>query len=512
MKKLIILFIFILQLKLSSQTISWSSDIGSIIYSKCTSCHRTGGIAPFTLESYEEVVRRPSSIQNAINSQTMPPWPPDNNYSKFAHDRSLSIEQKTKIIQWLNNGMPRGDIQTEPGLPVFPNNGDLPGTPDLVLNAPLFNIHATRDIYQCFVVKNPNTVEKFIQAMEVIPGNRNAVHHVLIFYDKTGQAKIQDDATLEPGYLSFGGIGVSGAELIGAWVPGSAPQMYPARMGVKLPSNGDIVLQIHYPASSDGQMDQTMLKIYYSKEANTRQVFISPILNHDISLTNGPLVIPGNSIKTFNAEFPINNLKYTVLGVAPHMHLIGKSIEVYAENSSAAIQKLIKINNWDFHWQGNYSFPKPIILRAGTKLKAIATYDNTANNPNNPNSPPKRVQLGEATTDEMMLVYFTFLLYQNGDENIVIDSSALLNANTFDKESKQDFHIIKLANNQYKLSIDHSWTNSLLCIYNLEGRCIKVAEINNTEELVNLPAITSGILYWKLRKGNQEMYCKIFVE
>ncbi len=488
---------------LTGQTITWSSDAAKIIYTKCTNCHRTGGIAPFTLESYQESLDNSSSIKRVVNSGAMPPWPPDPNYSVFAHTRSLSNTQKANLINWIDNGMPRGDILKEPSLPIYPNNGDLAGTPDASHMAPLFSIKAPNDIYQCFVIKNKETVDRFINAMEVVPGNRNAVHHVLVYYDNTGQAKKLDDASLEPGYASFGGIGVNSAELIGAWVPGSVPTQYPKGMGVKLPAGGDIVVQIHYPKDADGQMDQTLLKLFYSKESKTRQVFISPILDHLGTLTNGPLIIPANTIKTFNAEYTVNNLKATLLSVAPHMHLIGKSIEVYSLSPSNIKTNLIKINNWDFHWQGSYSFPKPIILNPGSKLMSHATYDNTSNNRNNPNSPPKLVTLGEKTTDEMMLVYFTFLLYQAGDENIIIDSS-FINQTKDISEHKDLWNVSQLNSNEILISIEDSkWNNSILSIYNSNGQIIQNIKINSLGmHKLQVSNSYSGLIYVSLRNNS----------
>lgn len=512
MNRILLILLYIIvnyHYTLYSQEITWSSDVANIIYTKCTNCHRTGGIAPFTLESFQESVDNSSSIKRVVNKGSMPPWPPDPTYSVLAHSRSLTTSQKANLIQWIDNGMPRGDIMKEPSLPNYPNNGDLSGKPDANHLAPLFNIKAQSDIYQCFVLQNKETAERFINAMEVIPGNRNAVHHVLVFYDKTGQAKKLDDATTEPGYASFGGIGVDNAELIGAWVPGSVPIQYPKGMGVKLPAGGHIVVQIHYPREADGQMDQTLLKLFYSKETNTRQVFISPILNHGGTLTNGPLVIPANTIKTFNSEYTINGIKTTLLSVAPHMHLIGKSIEVYAQSNNNLRQNLIKINNWDFHWQGAYSFPKPIILNSGTKVIAHATYDNTSSNPNNPSNPPKTVSLGEKTTDEMMLVYFTFLLYQAGDENIIIDSSFLISTKNI-TEDNNSWSVSNVNLNEIKLSIEDSkWNNSLLTIYNSNGQAIHNSKLNNAnEQRIMLAENNDVLLYIVLRNTNSESSCK----
>lgn len=509
MSKVFLFLIAFNFLWVSAQTPTWSSEIADIVYSKCTSCHRTGGIAPFALESYNDVVMHEGSINWSVSIDNMPPWPPDQTFNRFAHERSLSEQQKKDLLLWLTDGMPRGDISKEPPLPQFPVFGELSGTPDLILSAPFFQINASKDIYQCFVVKNKSTSDKFIQALEVIPGNRNAVHHVLIYYDKSGEAKKLDDSTPEPGYTSFGGIGVSGADLIGAWVPGTAPTQYPKGMGVKIPANGDIVLQVHYPAAADGQSDQTMLRIFYAKESQPRQIYISPILNHDIALVNGPLVIPANTIKSFTSEYVINTFKVTLLSVAPHMHLIGKAIEVTATNSINETKNLIRINNWDFHWQGSYSYAKPVVLLPGTKLKAVATYDNRSDNPNNPNSPPKIVRLGEATTDEMLLVYFVFTLYQNGDENIVIDSSALLGTRPVFEDHSEQVNIVKKGNNEYQIQIAEDWLNAKYELFDVSGKIFSSGVLTSLSNLISNES-TAGLSFIHIHKPEKSIYKKIF--
>jgi hypothetical protein len=150
-----------------------------------------------------------------------------------------------------------------------------------------------------------------------------------------------------------------------------------------------------------------------------------PILNHGSALVNGPLSIPANTTKTFRAEYTLP-VGVTVLGVLPHMHLVGKSIKAYALKPGGDTVHLVNIPEWDFHWQMYYRFQKPIYLPPGTKGVAIASYDNTTANPNNPNNPPQNVTLGEGTGDEMMLVYFNFTTQGASplDTNTVIDTAS----------------------------------------------------------------------------------------
>ena len=179
--------------------------------------------------------------------------------------------------------------------------------------------------------------------------------------------------------------------------------------------------------------DSTEVHFFFAPPAGIRQVYMEPILYHGDStgsggdMTNGPLYIPANTVKTFYEEFPslLVSEDITILGAFPHMHLIGKTIESYVVHPAGDTDKLVRINNWDFHWQGFYMFPELKKVPAGSRMRAEATYDNTTANPNNPHSPPQDVYVGENTTNEMMIVFFVYTPYQAGDENIIVDSTIL---------------------------------------------------------------------------------------
>ena len=402
------------------QTPTWADKIAPILYKNCTSCHHTGGVAPFSLMTYNQASNSKSAISRAVQTGHMPPWPPDQKYNALAYSRALSEADKKALIDWAAADAPSGNLANAPAAPVYTPAFAIPDA-NWSIRIPKYTVTSNLDVYRCFPMPSGLTVDKFITGLECVPGNGTIVHHILIFADQSTKCFDLDAADPGPGYTSFGGIGSNSAILIGAWVPGSQPQIYPAGMGVKLSANTNIILQIHYAPSSSGKTDSTLLRLKTTETA-LREVRITPILNHSLSLTNGPLSIPANTTKTFYASFTMP-ADATIISVGPHMHLIAKSVKVWANPLVGDTMKLIKIDNWDFHWQGSYLFKKAIKLPRFAKLQCETFYDNTMNNPNQPSNPPKLVTLGEATTDEMMLIYFAYLGYQAGDENLVLETA-----------------------------------------------------------------------------------------
>jgi hypothetical protein len=223
-----------------------------------------------------------------------------------------------------------------------------------------------------------------------------------------------------PGYTAFGGTGSATSTLITGYVPGQGAFEFPAGFGSKVLANSNLLVQVHYPAFVSNQIDSTEIRIVYAN-GTVRNVTTSPVINHIQNLVNGPLVIPANQIKTFKA---VRTVPYnlTLTALMPHMHLLGKSFKAGLVHNGDSTQ-LVHIPNWDFHWQGFYTFKTPIFLPQGSSIWAEVTYDNTSANWNNPNSPPQTVTAGEGTGDEMLLLYMNLSGFQAGDTLLNFDPS-----------------------------------------------------------------------------------------
>lgn len=423
MKKIIL--ILCLVPAFAQAQVTWSNSVANILYTRCTSCHHDGGIAPFSLMTYQEAEQNSGDIEDVILSGEMPPWPPDPQFSRFAHERLLTTQERADILNWVAQGAPAGDTSLAPVPPVYSGNAEILN-PDLVSRMQTYTVNTGNDLYRCFVIPTGLASDQYITEIEALPGNREIVHHILVFEDSSNVPAQLDAADPGPGYTNFGGTGSNASKLIGVWVPGQQVNRMPAGMGIRLNANTNIVIQVHYPGGTFGQTDSTEIRFKLTSNP-LREISIDPPLNH-FQLDNGLLFIPANTTKTFTAHYTVP-VDVSVLAVGPHMHLIGKSITSYGVTLSQDTIPFIHIPHWDFHWQGTYSFPRVLKIPAGTTLYSSAFYDNTSANHHNPNNPPQNVSLGEATTDEMMLIYFAYTLYQNGDENIIQDSSILSSVN-----------------------------------------------------------------------------------
>lgn len=424
--------------KLSAQTPTWAGDVAQILYGNCTSCHHQGGLAPNPLLSYPDAYAYRFQIKQYVDDGYMPPWPPSASYKHLAFERVLSESDKTKISDWVLGGAPEGNAASAPPVPVYGNSASALQTINFTAKMPDYTVNTATDLYRCFVINTNFAQDMFAAEIEVKPGNPSIVHHVLLYEDSTMLIKQLDSAQAGAGYTNFYGTGSNASNLIGEWVPGTQHIRFPDKMGVRLKKNTRLIMQIHYPKGTYMKLDSTRVNIRFATNTSTttfppfREVVMLPALS-EVNLVNGPLVIPPNVVKTFTASNVATTNPppplgyYTMLSVAPHMHLIGKEMKVYSiEAGTQDTLPLIHIPKWDFKWQGVYNFRNPIRIAQNSTLVAESAYDNTSSNLSNPSSPPVQVTQGEATTDEMMLVFFAFTYYLPGDENIVIDDSPVV--------------------------------------------------------------------------------------
>ncbi len=304
---------------------TFDKDIAPIVNKNCAVCHRPGEVAPFSLLTYHNVSKRAKQIARVTGEGIMPPWKAEAGFGDFANDRHLSPEQIALFRQWADADTPEGEAADLPPAPDFPADGWTLGKPDLVLEPDEAYTLAAEgpDLYRCFVIPTKLTENHYIRAIEVHPGNRKVVHHVIVHFDTTGRARELDAADPGPGYTSFGGVGFRSSGMIGGWAPGNYPTFLPDGVGRMLPKNADLVVQVHYHRSGKAETDRTKVALYFAKGPVDKRVRSWP-------LAKFMLRIPaGDSNYVVHASLPVK-ADATLYRVTPHMHLLGREMKVTA--------------------------------------------------------------------------------------------------------------------------------------------------------------------------------------
>ncbi len=495
------------------QTPNWAQNIAPIIYTNCGGCHIPGALSSANFVGFANTKSYGIQIKNRTQDRSMPPWPANPEYKRYAHEKILSGNEIKMIADWVDNGMPAGDTSKAPMAPTL-QKGSTMVNPSLSLKMPNYTATTTDDEYRCFVMPTGLTTDQYLTQIEVIPGNLKAVHHVLVFHDTSSIPSNLDKADSNPGYLNFGGTGSNTSVLIGVWVPGQESFVMPTGAGIKIEKKGYIIFQVHYPKGLVAQLDSSKVFLKLSP-GPLREVFISAPISHGATLTNGPLYIPANTTKTFYSNYNVPT-NVSVFAVAPHMHLIGKSIKAYGVLGTDTTP-YVEIPNWDFHWQRTYVFPKIQKIPVGTKIKGEGFYDNTADNDKNPSSPPKNVSVGERTTDEMMLIYFWYMIYQAGDENVIIDTSSQKKLEVTASIKSAFNGIAKVypnpAGEQITLNLGTDQSPiEFIGVYSTDGREITAFKDLNTLQSFDVSALSQGMYFLRMRTAKQNYSCRFIKE
>ncbi|MBI3268039.1 MAG: ascorbate-dependent monooxygenase [Planctomycetes bacterium] len=379
--------------------VTWTRDIAPIVWKNCATCHRPGQVAPFSLLSYHDAAKRARHIDEVVSSGRMPPWKPEAGFGDFLDCRKLAERDVDLIARWVRDGAKEGDAAALPPPPRFTDGWAL-GEPDLVLEMPdSFPVPADgADIYRCFVIPTKVTEDRMVAAVEFRPGNRRVVHHAIFYLDRSGAARRRDEADPGPGYASFGGPGFLPTGGLGGWAPGATPRRLADGTARVLGRGSDLALQVHYHPDGKPEEDRSSLGIYFATAPVSKVVAGIPLIR-------GKFTIPAGEERFRLATSFTVPVDLHAVGIIPHMHLLGREMKIVATLPDGRLEPLVYIKDWDFNWQDQYQYARPVALPKGTRLDLEAYYDNSATNPKNPNLPPKPVKHGEQTTDEMCLCF-----------------------------------------------------------------------------------------------------------
>ena len=380
-------------------------DVLPIFEDHCQSCHRPREVAPMPLVTYEQTKPWALAIAHAVETRMMPPWFADPTYGHFANDPSLTEQQITTICAWAAAGAPAGDAGDAPPRKRWREGWNI-AQPDLVVKMPNpVLIPAQGEVeYTYEIVPTHFTEDRWVQMSEFRPGSPAHVHHAVVYIRPPDSEWLRHAPIGEPftastlkDVLEQRQAHETTSDLLLVYAPGSSPDQWPEGMAKFIPADSDLVFQMHYTTNGSASRDQTSIGLVFARTSPNQRVITLQLNNH-------ALISPPGA-DNFRVEVQ-GTLPHdaTLLSLFPHMHLRGKRFEYDIIHADGTTEVLLRVN-YHFHWQLSYRLAEPRRLKAGTKLRAIAWYDNSKNNPHNPD-PTKTVTWGDQTSDEMMVGFF----------------------------------------------------------------------------------------------------------
>jgi hypothetical protein len=406
---------------------TYAEDVAPILFKNCAACHRPGGMAPFSVLDYDSTVANADEIRAAVAQGQMPPWHAEGPRGHFLNDRRLSDADKQTILRWIDAGTPRGDMAKLPPLPEFRSDWSA-GEPDLILGmGEDFTVPASGTVeYQYFEVPTNLTEDRWVQSMEILPGAREVVHHVLVyarvpapaaaparpapqatpapsgprpaplFIRDSSQAIPDDPPRTDLAHAPPRSLGT----LIATEAPGTNVMSFPQGTALLLRKGTILTFQMHYTAHGHAMTDRTRIGFRFAKEPPAEQIFAAAFANGNFTLPAGAkdVAVPA----TLGIGRPVR-----IWGMLPHTHLRGVRWQYKVERPDGTSSIVLDVPHYDFNWQTYYMFATPLDLPAGSKITSTAWYDNSPSNKHNPD-PTKDVHWGDQTWEEMQYTGFLY--------------------------------------------------------------------------------------------------------
>ena len=363
----------------SKAAVTFTKNVAPILYKCCAECHRPTGVAPMSLMNYKEVRPWARSVKERVVDRSMPPWFADPKHGEFANDPSLSQDEINTIVSWVDAGAPKGDDKDLPPSPKFTEGWEI-GQPDLVLSMKEEQAVPADGVipYLYFRIPTNFTEDRWVQAVEIKPGDPRVVHHVIAMVEDPRQNRIG----------GLGGITPNKRAIISP--PGSA----------RLVRAGAVIrLQMHYTTMGVATKDRTSVGLIFAKERPKIALQGSNAMNMGFVIPAGAPNHEVRASKTLNEDTYLYSLM-------PHMHVRGKDFTYTAVYPDGRSEVILSVPRYDFDWQLDYELKKPLFLPKGTRLDCVAHFDNSIKNKFNPD-PTKDVRWGDQTWEEMMIGWYT---------------------------------------------------------------------------------------------------------
>jgi mono/diheme cytochrome c family protein len=375
--------------------VNYASDVAPIMMKHCVSCHRPGEIAPMSLLTYDDARPWATSIREAVVTRKMPPWQADPGHGKFRNDISLSQREIDTVVQWVDGGARRGDLKKMPPAPKFAEGWQM-GEPDLVVDLDELTVpESGPDVFLDLHKKVSLPDDRWIRAVEIRPGNRKVLHHLVTFLGWVEMSGTPGGRAQRPG-----GGPSDPPRILSIWAAGTPPTVFPDGMGHPVKKEADLTFNVHLHPYGEKATDHTKVGIYFGSGE------LKSTLRTGFAVNTGILIPPGSDGTESKASHVFSQ-DCQVISLFPHMHFRGKSMRFELTYPDGRRDVLLDVPKYDFNWQWLYYPEKALEVPKGSRLDVVARWDNSTGNRSNPD-PSRTVEFGEGTDSEMLIGFFEY--------------------------------------------------------------------------------------------------------
>jgi hypothetical protein len=371
-----------------ARSVTFANDIYPLIERKCVSCHRPGGSAPFSLQTYQQVRRRGDLVGTMVLTRSMPPCYGKSDFVEFCEGGGHFSDEEAVLLQdWLRQGKPEGP---ERAYDQSPAPEWRLGRPDAVVR-PLKPGQVDtegRPYWTVYVIPLDKLKGRRLRAFDVRPLTPLAVRGATLGLARDGLAEVPRGVT---GYRTGGFMERDAARLLGTWAPGYRAWQLPR--GVSMALNRDaLVLQVLYQPRGKPEDAQVEVGLYFSTNRSDREPSWLTLEREDFTVP-----APGNLIVTESASLKPGT---KVLGVIPEARFYCSSISLAANG-----RELYHSVRWMPYWPGSFSFAEPAAFPEGAKLDAQWMFDNDIHMGQNEGTRPRPIRSGPRERDEAARIH-----------------------------------------------------------------------------------------------------------
>jgi hypothetical protein len=368
--------------------VRFNKEVIRILERNCFGCHKPGGIAPWSLITYDEARPWAKAIKEEILEKRMPVWHAVKGYGEFSNAPTMTQREIDLIVNWVEGGAPKGDDKDLPTAPVYSNDWSL-GKPDLILKPEKQQeVASDADEYRTIVLPVGLKEDRWIAAIDLLPGNASVVYSATLYLEKQNP-----QVSANKGAASK----FASASILATWVPGQKAVTLGEDTGQLLPAGSRIIAKIRYRGAGEAIKDRSLVGLYFSKSQPKKQT-------REIAITNPDSVIPvGSTPHQVKLSFTTQE-DAEAIAIRPRANPLTVSLQATVFRPDGTEEVLIWTRGYHFDWQQTYQFRQPVSLPKGSRIEVIAYFDNSETNPKNPNSPPRQVRWADISEEPLCAI------------------------------------------------------------------------------------------------------------